>query len=214
MSVYGFYIHNDNGEVVLTDKYIIYQLFEESTLVGTYNSAFNCYEYINDSSTVQFFKLDVGDWLGRTHSNIIISNRSTIKTRKLKTADTIFRESGEYGLYLYNSSGVLTYSSNSAVGGIKESINYPNITFSTPLFTVSPPTTHTDREYEWFCITTTWIVSGIFNGVQGTGCPVVGRSSFSSISLGYVRMYTPNYLSIKGNTLTIDSNCRMTVLCA
>lgn len=214
MSTYGFYVHNDNGEVVLTDEYIIYQLFEEVTLSGSYNSLFNCYEYINDFSTIQFFNLEVGDWVGRTHNNTVISNRSTIKTRKLKTADSIFRESGEYGLYLYNSSGTLTYSSNSPVGGVKESINYPNITFSTPLFTTSPPATHSNKEYAWFCITTTWIVSGTFNGVQGTGCPVVGRPSSFSISLGHVRMYTSSYLSIKGNALIVDSNCRITVLCA
>lgn len=214
MSSYGFYIHNNNGNVVITDEHIIYQLFEEVTIIGSFNSTFNCYTYIVDTSTIQFFNLGIGDWIGRTHINEVISNKSSIKIRKLKTADSIQRENNEYGLYLYNSSGVLTYSSNSAVGGIKESINYPNVYFGTPLFTVSPPATHSNRDYSWFCITTTWIVSGIFNGVQGTGCPVVGKTTQTTISLGYIRMYNSNYLSTKGNSLVVDSNCRLTVLCA
>ena len=213
MSTYGFYIKNGNGAVVLTDEYIIYQLFEETTLTGIYNPTFDCYTYQGDSSSIQFFRIDVWDWLGRTHNNVIISNKSSIVTRKLKTSNSITVSGTEYGLNLYNAQGVLTYSSNSPVGGIKEFIDSNSVIFSTPLFTTSPNTTHPDKDYSWFCITTTWIVSGIFNTVSGTGCPVVGKT-YSGLSLGHVRFYTSEHLSINGSNLIVDSNCRLTVLCA
>lgn len=208
-SSYGFYIHNDSGDVVLTDEYVIYQLFEETDLVGTYNATYNCYSFIVDTSTVQFFKLNVGDWVGRCHNNEVISNQAVIRTRVLKTADTIIRPSGEYGMKLFNSSGILTYSSSSPVGGIRESMLVNHFYVGSPTFTSSPPPTH-NKDYSWFCITTTIVASADFGIGNGTAVPVIGKYSTTQLSIGYFRQYSSIMFAL--NDTTNVNN--ISVLCA
>ena len=209
MNTYGFYMYNENGEVVITDEHVIYQLFEEVDLVGAYNALYDCYIFTVDTSTIQFFKLNIGDWVGRCHNNEIISNQAIIKTRKLKVASSLPASTVEYGMKLFNASGVLTYSSNSPVGGIKESMLVNNFYFSSPVFTTSPPPTHT-KEYSWFCITTTIVASANFGIGDGTAVPVVGKYSATQLSIGYFRQYSGLMLALNGTT-NINN---ISVLCA
>ena len=115
---YGFKAVNSDGEVVLDTDFPVYQLFDEETVSGTYDSTYNLYVYPADNSSLVFYNIPIGSYVGKTHTGTFISDQSSLSFRYLRISSALSL-SESYGLKLFDGLGNITFSSEAEVEDVK-----------------------------------------------------------------------------------------------
>jgi hypothetical protein len=188
---YGFLANNDSGEAVIDSSFKVYQIFDDTTVTGVFDSTYNLYFYPSDNDSLVFFSIPVGGYVGKTHTGQFISNESSLSFRYLRTASEI-ESSGAYGLKVYDEFGDATYSSDAAIESIKETYRKGTVFYWTggSGFNTFPSTIPFDSAYSenlsgsWYAITAP--VSSTFGNRWQTS--VVFRET-SSVIHGVMRPY-------------------------
>lgn len=158
MSTFTFQVKNGNDEIYVDTTHKVYQLFEEVTITGSWDSVYLLYKYSTSSSVFDMVLFEPGTWIGKTFTGYYISNKSSLTFRKLKVSDDIAITNGtSHGIHLFNELGELTFSSLSPVGTIKD-VRMLNFTVvSTTLFTDIYPSNPNLQEittsYMWLGLT-------------------------------------------------------------
>ncbi len=116
---YGFRATNSSGEVVIDTESPAYQLFDEQTVSGTYDSTYNLYVYPADNASLVFYNIPIGGYVGRTHTGTFISNESSLSFRYLRISPSVALPSN-YGLQLFDALGNTTYSSGAELEVVTE----------------------------------------------------------------------------------------------
>lgn len=116
---YGFEAKNANDEVVISSDVPAYQLFDEQTVTGTYDSTYNLYTYPADNSSFVFINIPVGGYAGRTHTGTFISSESSLDFRYLRIASEI-TSTNPYGLRVFDALGNATYESSFEVENVDD----------------------------------------------------------------------------------------------
>jgi hypothetical protein len=188
---YGFACSNDSGEIVIDSSFKVYQIFDDTTVSGTFDATYNLYFYPADNDSLVFFNIPVGGYVGKTHTGEFISNESSLTFRYLRTASEIV-STDAYGLKVFDAFGEATYSSGAAIESIKETYRKGTIFYWTggSGFDTFPSTITFDPTYsenlsdDWYAITAP--VSSTFGSRWQTS--VVFRET-SSVVHGVMRPY-------------------------
>lgn len=116
---YGFSCTNDDDEIVIDSEYKAFQLFDDATLSGTFDSTYNLYFYPADNDSLVFFEIPVGGYVGKTHTGQFISSESTLSVRYLRVASEVTTPDA-YGLKVFDAFGDVAYSSEAELDNVKE----------------------------------------------------------------------------------------------
>jgi hypothetical protein len=115
---YGFEAKNADGQVVIDSNFPAYQLFDEQTISGTFDSTFNLYKYPADNASLAFINIPVGGYAGKAHTGEFISSESSLTFRYLRIVSSI-TQTDLYGLKLFDELGNITYASGAEAENIK-----------------------------------------------------------------------------------------------
>jgi hypothetical protein len=188
---YGFSATNSDGEVVIDTNSPAYQLFDEQTVSGTYDSTYNLYVYPADNASLVFYNIPIGDYVGKTHTGTFISSASSLSFRYLRIAPNVAAPSN-YGMKLFDASGNITYSSGAEIEVVKAAYRTGSSFYYTggSGFNTFPSTLTFDSAYstyedsDWYSVT-----APVFSTFPSTyQCAVIFRETSTYVH-GVMRPY-------------------------